>query len=62
MLQTILETGGVPRFITRDIAAQVLREARADVGGFFRDRRGEITIDIREVFEYLEGGPGYGDA
>lgn len=62
MLQTILETGGVPRFITRDTAAQVLREARADVGGFFRDRRGESIIDTREVFEYLEGGSGYGDA
>lgn len=61
MLQTLLETGGFPRFVNRDIAAQLLREQRADLRAFFSSRRGEPNIDLRELILFLEEG-GAGDA
>ena len=62
MLQTLLETGGFPRFITRDVAAQLLREQRADLRAFFSERRGEVNIDLRELIGFLEDSGGAGDA
>ena len=53
MMQTILETAGVPRFINREQAIQVVLHYRADVKRFIMQHRGESVIDLRDVLTYV---------
>jgi len=53
MMQTILETAGVPRFINREQAIQVVLHYRADVKRFITEHRGESVIDLRDVLTYV---------
>ena len=53
MKQTILETAGVPRFISREQAIQVLLHYRADVKRFTMQHRGDTVFDLRDVLTYV---------